>query len=101
MKYTDISLKHDPMIKNSSDLLEAIRKIATHRETVQIDIQQLGEELDISFPKLVSILTELEQRDKIILEVKTSIHPQSKEVLYEGGLRLMESPLDEEINTTE
>lgn len=89
------------MIKNSSDLLNAIQKIASHREIMQIDIQQLGEELDISIPKVVSILTELEQRDKIILEVKTSIHPQSMEVIYEGNLRLMENPLDEEINTIE
>ncbi len=86
------------MIKNSTDLLKAIRHIAAHQDRVQIDIRQLGEQVHLTLPALISILTELEHRDKIIMEVKTSLHPQSKEIMYEGNLRLMERPPDEEKN---
>lgn len=67
---------------------------------MQIDIKQPADRLDMTLPKIVSILRELKQRDKIIPEVKTSFHPQSKALVCEHNLRLMENPLDEEINAT-
>lgn len=81
--------------------MEAIHQIDVAPEMVHIDIQQLAGRLEIGLSKLVSLLTELEQRDKIILEIETTIHPQSGEQLYTGSVRLMESPLDEEINITD
>ena len=84
------------MSVNSSDLLEVIREISVNAgENIPIDVRQLAGKLDMSLPKLITVLTELEHRDEITLEVKTSTDPASGELLYEGTARLMEHGEDD------
>ncbi len=79
---------------NSTDLLEVIKDMgADTGEPADIDIILLSQKTKIPVPKLLSILTELEQRDEIVLEVKTGEF--ENELRYSGHVRLMENPSDE------
>jgi hypothetical protein len=93
-------MRFNTMATNSSDLFEIIRTISTKAgDNVPIDIQHLAASANLSVPALISVLTELEQRDEIIVEITTSTDPAG-DLVYDGTVRLMERPPDEIQKTT-
>lgn len=83
------------MSTNSSDLFEMIRTISNKAgDNIPIAIQYLAASTGLSIPGLISVLTELEQRDEIIVEITTSTDPAG-DLVYDGTVRLMERPPDE------
>lgn len=79
------------MSMNSTDLLAYLRKISEKKEENEpVDIHELRGNMPIA--QLVALLTELEQRDKIILELKTYKESHANNLIYEGKVRLMENP---------
>lgn len=87
-KITNVSI-------NSTDLLNVLRTLPAHLAgDTDIDIQYLAHHLDVSLPVLISLLTELEKRDEIILNIDTT-NEASAGMVYNGTVRLMERPPDE------
>lgn len=81
---------------NSTTLLQVIRQISFEAgDNIPIDIAGLATQLGITVPKLVSVLTELEHRDLVMLNIKTDTDASTSEPRYEGTIRMMEIPPDE------
>ena len=82
---------------NSTELLEHLEHISDKtQDNIAVDISVLAKQLDISVLSLVSILTELEQRDEIILNISSVENTQTNELEYSGTVQLMSTPPDEE-----
>ncbi len=79
---------------NSSTILEKLAAIATQRHNRQVGINELAATLDITPGKLVSLLTELEHRDEIMLQISTKEDAASGNITYEGTVRLMRHEVD-------
>jgi hypothetical protein len=80
---------------NSTDLLNALKTFPAHSAgNAGIDIRYLAHHLEVSLPVLVSLLTELEKRDEIVLSIDTT-NEVSGGITYNGTVRLMERPPDE------
>lgn len=74
---------------NSSTILEKLTAIAAQRQAREIDINELANLLSISPGKLVSLLTELEHSDEIMMQITTKEDAASGNITYEGTVRLM------------
>jgi len=74
---------------NSSTILEKLAAIAIQRHNRQVGINELAATLDITPGKLVSLLTELEHRDEIMMQISTKEDAASGNITYEGTVRLM------------
>ena len=84
------------MVLNATILLQSIRQISSHAgDNIAIDIAALANQLGVTVPSLVSVLTELEQRDMVMLDIKTGTDASTGEPCYEGTIRMMELPPDE------
>ena len=79
---------------NSSTILEKLTAIAAQRQAREIDINELATLLSISPGKLVSLLTELEHRDEITMEISNKSDAASGNITYEGTVRLMRHEVD-------
>ena len=90
-------LFHKATDMNSTTVLQKLEELASNPEvgSLSIDITALAAMLDITNAILVSLLTELEQRDEIIMEISSKNDPLSNEIEYTGNVRLMERPPDE------
>lgn len=75
---------------NSTTVLEKLKLIDEH--DVRIDI--LAQMMDISVPKLVAVLTELEHRDQIKMNI-TVQDDNTGNPVYDGTVSLMKRPPDE------
>lgn len=85
------------MEMNSTTVLQRLEEIAhTRGRHSNIPIEELSSYLGISTAKVVSILTELEHRDEIIMQISTKGDAQISELNYTGFVRLMDTPPDEE-----
>jgi hypothetical protein len=81
---------------NSTDVLKALQDIeAQEGYNGNVDIANLAIDLDISVNKLVSILTELEHRDEVSLNI-TNNGTDNPDAMYKGEIRLLKRPPDEE-----
>jgi len=84
------------MVINSTGLFRVIKQISAESgDHVSINIAGLAVRVGMTLPKLISVLTELEHRDQIILDVKTFTDPDTGELTYEGAVRMMEMPPDQ------
>ncbi len=84
------------MMINSTELLEILKhSYGNAGDHVSIPIADLAGQVGITVPKLISVLTELEQRDQIILNVTTYADPDTGELSYDGSIRMMSLPADE------
>jgi predicted Rossmann fold nucleotide-binding protein DprA/Smf involved in DNA uptake len=79
---------------NSTLLLEQLELISKANNS-KIDIEYLAAQLKITVPKLVSVLTELEKRDEIVIEITSSINVLTNQLEYAGTVELMRTPPDE------
>ncbi|MBS1585544.1 MAG: hypothetical protein JSS82_08340 [Bacteroidetes bacterium] len=79
---------------NSSILLKEVEAL-TGGTGATVSIQDLADALHISLPKLVAVLTELEHRDEIKMEIISELDPRSGELKYSGSVSLMDTPPDE------
>ena len=71
---------------NSTTVLEKLRLIAESDEHRRVDIHVLADCMGVSVPVLVSVLTELEHRDEIKLDITTS---DTNELTYTGTVQIM------------
>lgn len=72
---------------NSTELLDLLDRHYGHgRANMPISVTSLATELGISVSKLISVLTELEQRDKIILNLTTYANPETGTLSHEGTI---------------
>ncbi len=84
------------MAINSTELLEILKRTYGNAgDHVPIPIADLATQVEITVPKLISVLTELEQRDQIILNVTTYADPDTGELSYDGNIRMMSLPADQ------
>lgn len=82
------------MTINSTTVLEKLRLITNNDSLASVDIKVLADCVGASVPALVSVLTELEHRDEIKLEISTMNTSGAPE--YSGSVRLMDTPPDEQ-----
>lgn len=75
---------------NSTTVLQLLEDLARSHGNETIEIHRLASLLEINITALVSILTELEHRDKIILNLSASSDVLSE---YNGMVKLMDAPL--------
>lgn len=84
------------MAINSTELLEILqRTYGRAGDHVSIPITDLADRVELTVPKLISVLTELEHRDQIILNVTTYADPDTGVINYDGSIRIMSHPPDE------
>jgi len=84
------------MEMNSTTVLQKLEEMAqTKGRHTNIPIEELSAYLGISVAKLVSILTELEHRDEIIMQISTKGDAHTSELNYTGFVRLTDTPPDE------
>ena len=83
---------------NSTDLLENLRDISVDDagERHEINIVSLASVLGVTVPALVSMLTELEHRDEIIVNISPEYKPGADLVDYNGTVKLMKAPPDDD-----
>lgn len=87
------------MDMNSSTVLQKLEEMAqTRGRHTNIPLEDLANSLGITVATLVSLLTELEKRDEIIMQIVTKGGQDMEELNYAGFVRLMDTPPDEEIN---
>ncbi len=79
---------------NSTTVLEKLRLITANDSLAAVDIKVLADCVGIAVPALISVLTELEHRDEIKLDISTM--NTSGEPQYSGSVRLMDTPPDEQ-----
>ena len=78
---------------NSSTLLAWLQK--HYPENEKVNIGELARLLNIGTSPLLSILTELEHRDEIKIEISSQTDPATNEQEYSGTVQLMGTPPDE------
>jgi hypothetical protein len=85
------------VLVNSTTVLRRLEAIARARKKAEnISIEVLAALLDITVPTLVSLLTELEHRDEIIVNISSKGDTASAHgPEYTGTVRLMKDPPDE------
>lgn len=74
---------------NSTTVLQKLTKLDNYIGHVGISIESLAAILSISVKKLVSLLTELEQRDQITMQISTEENAAMGTNQYTGTVRLM------------
>lgn len=81
---------------NSTDLLENLREISVDEngQRHEMNIVWLASMLGVTVPTLISLLTELEQRDEIIVNISPRYKPGTDLVAYNGTVKLMQAPPD-------
>lgn len=86
---------------NSTTVLHTLEEIAEDTDSREINIQALAHKLDITVPKAISLLTELEHRDEVTIEITTDTNAVTNEPIYSGFVRLMRMPPDEQNDASE
>jgi len=76
---------------NSTTVLQLLEDLRRSEGNEKVDINRLAVLLGTNIAALVSILTELEHRDKIILNLSASSDEHSE---YSGTVKLMDTPLE-------
>jgi hypothetical protein len=79
---------------NSTTVLEKLTAVTNGDSHYKVNIKVLAECLDTSLSSLISILVELEHRDRIKLMISTVSGDGEPE--YSGSVQLMDTPPDEE-----
>jgi len=81
---------------NSTELLENLKEISIDEkgERHDVNIISLASMLGVTVPTLVSLLTELEKRDEIIVNISPRYNPGADLVAYNGTVKLMQRPPD-------
>lgn len=74
---------------NSTTVLQKLSTIDNYAGHTGISIESLAAILNISVSKLVSLLTELEHRDEITMQISSVEEPQEGGNNYTGTVRLM------------
>lgn len=74
---------------NSTTVLQKLSTIDNYAGHTGISIESLAAILNISVSKLVSLLTELEHRDEITMEISTVAEDAEGTNKYTGTVRLM------------
>jgi hypothetical protein len=83
-------------MENSTTILHHLECIAkAEGMRTDIPISHLAELTGLSMAALVSILSELERRDEIIIELNTQGQP-GDDLVVDGTVRLMKTPPDEQ-----
>lgn len=81
---------------NSTDVLQKLRRLSLKEDDREdVNIVALAAELDVSVSALVSMLTELEHRDEIIMNISPLYVPGEDHTVYTGTVKLMRTPPDE------
>lgn len=75
---------------NSTTVLEKLRLITANDSLAAVDIKVLADCVGIALPALVSVLTELEHRDEIKLNISST---GAGEPSYTGTVQLMRHAL--------
>ena len=91
-----LTVAQPPENINSSTLLAWLESRYAEGNHEKVNIELLATQLNIGIPALVSILTELEHRDEIKIEIASETDPASSELRYSGTVQLMRTPPDEE-----
>ena len=84
---------------NSTELLRVMKQLSEKAGTnIDIDIEQLAALLGINITALISVITELENRDQIMVNITTTSNNDTNQAEYAGTVRLMDTPPDEAAN---
>lgn len=75
---------------NSTTILNYLKDLRSKQNDVDIDIHTLASALDLHITALISILTELEHRDEVILNISTTPGGLKNVLQYQGTVRLMD-----------
>jgi hypothetical protein len=89
--YHGIDLVFDFVMNvNSTTVLNYLKDLRSRQKEVDIDIHVLASALDLHITALISILTELEHRDEVILNISTTPGGLKNGLQYQGTVRLMD-----------
>ncbi len=75
---------------NSTIVLSYLKDLRALQKEVDIDIHTLASALDVPITSLISLLTELEHRDEVILNISTTPGGLKNGLQYQGNVRLMD-----------
>lgn len=78
------------MNTNSTTVLNYLKDLRARQRDVDIDIHTLASALDVPITSLISLLTELEHRDEVILNISTTPGGLKNGLQYQGHVRLMD-----------